>query len=148
MLAIICEIDNGYLRTVSKGWIETERRKLQSCVSRRQSTNRDRPKAGKSLFHASSLAIYILRFFTLLMTFGSSYLFFDFNFRHCVTAERTNFREIHESCMSLSWRIENILRAMFYVNIYYFLISSDTFKFSCLKSPYIEIFITTWIFRH
>lgn len=134
-------------RTVSKGWIETakgERREENYSRAYRGDNRRTetaRLSIGEPLFHASSLAMHFAtRFFTLLMTFGSFLSSLWFQLSPLCGYERTNFREIRESCMSR--RIENILREMFYVNIYYFLIPSNTFEFRYLKSSY-EIFIIT-----
>jgi len=139
-----------YGQTVSKGWIETgkegggKRGKLQSCISRRVETFR--LSARESLFRTSFLAIYFTSatlLFTLLMTFGDSFIFSltsTFATRSCERNERNLWKLYillaHQKCVS-----RNILRG----HLSFFI--KAVLKFSHLKSFYIEIFTITWIFR-
>lgn len=119
-----------YERTMSKGWIETQkgrereggrekRREENYRCACHKATEESRPSIWGSLFHASSLAIHLCdeAFYAvndIRVSLSSLWL------SQLCSCEKTNFREIHESC--IFWHIKQyISRNILYGHLLHFI---------------------------
>lgn len=129
-------------------WERKKRRKLQSCISRRQSKNRDRPSLwsrtsfsrffSRNTFYECDASLYAVNDIR-------SFLLFDFNFRNSVAAKKKRiFAKFVKVAYSGASKIyfEKCWMWTFIISLV-----EAILELLCLKGPYIDIFVTTWIFR-